>query len=149
MVAVHGGYSKYRRALLRMGVELYELKPTEDGERASLIGSRGAALHTKAVAVDGALAFVGSFNIDPRSAALNTEMGAFVRHAGLARDVADEHARLTDPSVSWRVVLEAGALHWCDRGPDGPRRAAREPEASWTRRALAWLVRRLPVEEQL
>jgi putative cardiolipin synthase len=149
VVAVHGGYAKYRRAMLRMGIELHELKPaTEDGH-ASLLGSRGAALHTKAVAVDGAVAFVGSFNLDPRSAALNTEMGAFVRDDGLARQVAQEHARLTDPSVSWRVVLEGDEMRWCDVGADGPRCVAQEPPASWTRRILAWLVRRLPVEEQL
>ena len=149
VVAVHGGYAKYRRAMLRMGIDLYELKPGTEDERASLLGSRGAALHTKAVAVDGAIAFVGSFNLDPRSAALNTEMGAFIRDPDLARKVADEHARLTDPSVSWRVVLEAGVMRWCDASAAGPRCVSREPPASWTRRILAWLVRRLPVEEQL
>lgn len=150
VVAVHGGYAKYRRAMLRMGIDLYELKPGLEDERASLLGSRGAALHTKAVAVDGAIAFVGSFNLDPRSAALNTEMGAFIRDPHLACAVAHEHARLTDPSVSWRVVLDNEVMRWCDTGPDGgPRRIAQEPPASWTRRILAWVVRRLPVEEQL
>ncbi|BDG74584.1 phospholipase D family protein [Roseomonas fluvialis] len=149
VVAVHGGYAKYRRAMLRMGIDLHELKPDADGGPASLLGSRGAALHTKAVAIDGALAFVGSFNLDPRSAALNTEMGAFVRHPALAQAVADEYARLTDPSVSWRVVLQDGRLNWCDRAADGARCTDQEPRASWIRRVMASLIRRLPVEEQL
>jgi putative cardiolipin synthase len=149
VVAVHGGYAKYRPAMLRLGIELYELKPEPGGEPASLMGSRGAALHTKAMAVDGTLAFVGSFNLDPRSAALNTEMGAFVRHAALAQAVAAEHARLTDPSVSWRVVLDGARLRWCGGTAATARDAGREPGASWIRRATAWLVRRLPVEEQL
>ncbi len=149
VVAVHGGYAKYRRAMLRLGIALHELKPESGEEPASLLGSRGAALHTKAVAIDGTLAFVGSFNLDPRSAALNTEMGAFVRQGALARAVAAEHERLTHSSVSWRVVLDGRHLCWCDGPAASPRCVGREPAASWIRRATAWLVRHLPVEEQL
>lgn len=145
VVAVHGGYAKYRRPLLEAGVELFELKPRFPAEHASLIGSRGAALHTKAFVVDGALAFVGSFNLDPRSAALNTEMGAYVRHPAVAAQVADEHARLAAPALSWQVAWDGGALGW----RDGARMLRREPMAGRWRRALAWLVQRLPVEEQL
>ncbi|MBB3896934.1 phospholipase D family protein [Roseococcus suduntuyensis] len=146
VVAVHGGYAKYRRALLDAGVTLFELKPTPTEERASLLGSRGASLHTKAFVVDGVLAFVGSFNLDPRSAALNTEMGAFVRHRGVASEVAAEHARLAQSSRSWQVVWEGGRLGW--RENDG-RLWRREPMAGFWRRATAAVVRRLPVEEQL
>lgn len=146
VVAVHGGYARYRRALLDAGITLFELKPTQTEERTSLLGSRGAALHTKAFVVDGVLAFVGSFNLDPRSAALNTEMGAFVRHRRVAGEVAAEHSRLADPSRSWQVVWEAGRLAW--REGDGTL-LRREPLAGWWRRTLAGLVRRLPVEEQL
>ncbi len=147
VVAVHGGYAKYRRPLLEAGVELFELKARSTSEPASLIGSRGAALHTKAFVVDGSLAFVGSFNLDPRSAALNTEMGAFVRHVAVAEEVAAEHVRLADPALSWKVVLEQGALAWQD-GME-PKNRQREPMASTWRRLLAWVVQRLPVEEQL
>ncbi|MBS7791324.1 phospholipase D family protein [Roseococcus sp. SDR] len=145
VVAVHGGYAKYRRALLSLGVTLFELKPEWRETNPSLMGSRGAALHTKAFAVDGRLGFVGSFNLDPRSAALNTEMGCFVRDARIAAGIAAEHARLADPAMSWQVALEAGELVW----RDGPALAPREPGAGLWRRLLAGAVRRLPVEEQL
>ncbi|HEY8614048.1 MAG TPA: phospholipase D family protein, partial [Roseomonas sp.] len=69
VVAVHGGYARYRERLLEAGVELYELKPTGE-EPASVFGSRGASLHTKALVIDGERGFVGSFNLDPRSVAL-------------------------------------------------------------------------------
>lgn len=149
VVAVHGGYAKYRRQLLRAGVELFELKPRSPAEHASLLGSRGAALHTKAFTVDGALAFIGSFNLDPRSAALNTEMGAFVRHKEVASGVAAEHARLADPALSWQVVLEHDGLAWRGAHAAGQRTLHQEPAATPWRRALAWLVQRLPLEEQL
>ena len=150
VVAVHGGYMHYRRPLLRAGCALYELKPGPSEEGASLLGSRGgAALHTKALVVDGLRAFVGSFNLDPRSAALNTEMGAFVQNPAVAREVAEEQQRLMDPAISWRLELQDGRLAWCDEVEGAPRRLHTEPGASWRRWAIATLARVLPVEEQL
>lgn len=150
VVAVHGGYMKYRRPLLRAGVVLHELKPRPSEEAPSLLGSRGgAALHTKALVVDRLRAFVGSFNLDPRSAALNTEMGAFVQNPAVARAVAEEQARLTDPAVSWRLALRGGRVVWLDMTGGQERVLHREPGASWRRTAVAWLARVLPVEEQL
>jgi putative cardiolipin synthase len=150
VVAVHGGYMRYRRALLAAGVAIHELKPGPDDERASLFGSRGgAALHTKALVVDGLLAFVGSFNLDPRSAALNTEMGAFVRNPAVAKQVAEEQERLMDPALSWRLELHKGRVAWRDLSRGAPRLRHAEPEASWRRTLVAWAARVLPVEEQL
>jgi putative cardiolipin synthase len=150
VVAVHGGYAKYRSPLLRAGVVIHELKPGPTDDPPSLLGSRGgAALHTKALVVDGLAAFVGSFNLDPRSAALNTEMGALVRNPAVAREVAREQARLTDPSVSWRLELRDGRILWLDRAGGRERVWSADPMASWSRRAVAWLARVLPVEEQL
>jgi putative cardiolipin synthase len=149
VVAVHGGYARHRRRLLKAGIELFELRPGgaegRGQEEASLFGSRGASLHTKAFVVDeDGPAFVGSFNLDPRSARLNTEMGAFVRHPALARRLRAEHARLSDPALSWRLTLDArGGLVW--GGEPGPR----EPGATLGRRLLARVVRWLPVESQL
>lgn len=150
VVAVHGGYMRYRRPLLRAGVVMHELKPGPFEEKASMFGSRGgAALHTKALVVDGLRAFVGSFNLDPRSAALNTEMGAFVQNPAVAREVAEEQERLMDPAVSWRLALHEGRMAWLDTADGAPRVQHTEPGASWRRKAVAWLARVLPVEEQL
>jgi putative cardiolipin synthase len=150
VVAVHGGMMRYRRALLRTGIAMYELKPGPFDEKASLFGSRGgAALHTKALVVDGLRAFVGSFNLDPRSAALNTEMGAFVHNPSVAREVAEEQQRLMDPAVSWKVELRRGRVVWRDLSEGQERVLHSEPGASWRRTFVAWLARVLPVEEQL
>lgn len=149
VVAVHGGYARYRCRLLDAGVEIFELKPS-GGEPASMFGSRGASLHTKALAVDDGLVCVGSFNLDPRSAALNTEMGIFADHPALAQALRAEHVRLVDPMRSWRVTLAHGRLAWIDRDADGRRRVlSNEPGASLQRRILAGLIRLLPIEEQL
>ena len=148
VLAVHGGYARHRRRLLRAGVELRELKRGGQ-EGASLLGSGGnASLHTKAFCVDGELAFVGSFNFDPRSAHLNTEMGTFVRHPAVAGRLRDEIARLTDPVRSWAVRLDgAGRLEWSDGGAGKPLRG--EPETTLTRRVLARVLGWLPIEPYL
>lgn len=148
VLAVHGGYARRRRRLLRAGIELRELKRGGQ-EGASLLGSGGnASLHTKAFCVDGELAFVGSFNFDPRSAHLNTEMGAFVRHPDLAQKLREEIARLTDPARSWAVRLgNDGRLAWNDGTPGGPLHG--EPGTTLTRRVLARVLGWLPIEPYL
>lgn len=149
VVAVHGGYARYRRRLLEAGIVLYELKPSGD-ETSSVFGSRGASLHTKAFVVDGRSVCVGSFNLDPRSTALNTEMGVFADHPALALGLQAEHERLATPSRSWRPWLAEGRMVWTDHDAQGqPRRQTSEPSASLPRRLLAALVRLLPIEAQL
>ncbi len=145
VLAVHGGYARYRRRLLRAGVALHELKRGgQEGE--SLFGSSGAAsLHTKALVVDGRVAFVGSFNFDPRSAHLNTEMGAVVDDTRLAARVREEVARLADPAHSWRVELDGLNLRW----RDGAGVHEGEPGAAWHRVALARIAGWLPIEPHL
>ncbi len=148
VLAVHGGYARYRRRLLRAGVTLFELKPGgQQGQ--SLFGSGRASLHTKAFAVDDRLIFVGSFNLDPRSAYLNTEMGAFVQHPALANELGREFKRLTDPARSWRVGLADGRLGWTDRPGDRARTVHHEPDATLSRRIVARVLGWLPIEPQL
>src|SRR5262249_9298076 len=88
----HSGYSKRRRGLARGGVKLFELKPdVEDAEtrRQHKKGSSAARLHAKTFQVDDELIFAGSFNFDPRSALLNTEMGLVIRSPVLAKRLSD------------------------------------------------------------
>ena len=149
VVAVHGGYAHYRRPLLEAGIELFELKRSGD-EPTSIFGSRGASLHTKAFVVDDGPICVGSFNLDPRSARLNTEMAVFAEHPVLAQALRREHARLAAPARSWRVSLESGRLRWTDLDAQGRHRVVwSEPGASLRRRALAALTGLLPIESQL
>ena len=74
--AVHGWYAKYRKDLLKGGVKLYEVKvdPSLKKNR-SWLGSSHTSLHAKTFIIDNHIVFVGSFNFDPRSAYINTEMG--------------------------------------------------------------------------
>jgi putative cardiolipin synthase len=162
VAAVHAGYAKYRRELLRAGIRLYELKPTPAPERAggsasgSVVGSGGsrgyggssdASLHAKAFALDGARIFIGSFNFDPRSVHLNTEMGVVLDNpdfaSRLARQFDDEIPR---KAYEVRLTADGSELEWIERTPQGELRHATEPEAGLWRRILVGFLSLLPVE---
>ncbi|MCE7032959.1 phospholipase D family protein [Lysobacter sp. GX 14042] len=150
VAAVHSGYMRYRVPLLRGGVQLHELRASPAQGNAGLLGSSGASLHTKAFVVDGRFGFVGSFNLDPRSANLNTEMGVLFDDPAIAAAVKAEYDRLVAPEQSYEVVLAAdGGLRWRDATADPPLMLDREPHApAWLRattRVLGWL----PLESQL
>lgn len=150
VAAVHGGYSRYRKPLLEGGIALWELKPervadTGEDSGISLFGSSGGSLHSKAAVIDNRVAFVGSFNLDPRSVSLNCEQGLLVDEPVIAAQVTALFQRMTSPAAAWEVGLENGDLHWID----GDATFHKEPEASFSRRFQAMLARWLPVEALL
>jgi len=113
---VHAGYAKYREELLRSGVHLYELKPSAEEKDKDKRGggSSDASLHAKTVAVDRSRIFVGSFNFDPRSARLNTEMGVVLESAALATRLSAALDRDL-ASAAYEVRLSAdGSLEWIE-----------------------------------
>ncbi|MCW4453674.1 phospholipase D family protein [Flavobacterium sp. MXW15] len=148
--AVHSGYSRYRRPLLEAGVQLYELKAHGRIDSAGLFGSSGASLHTKAFVVDDRRGFVGSFNLDPRSAYLNTEMGVFFDDPDIGLRLRQEYLHLTDPAQSYWVFLDGERrLRWLDREPQPPQLLATEPDTGSGKRLLVWMIGWLPIESQL
>lgn len=146
VAAVHGGYSRHRRRLLKGGVQLWELKPTAGSSvKASMLGSSGASLHTKALVVDSRTLFVGSYNLDPRSTWLNCEQGVLVENPALSRQLEALFAAQTSGARAWRVSLKDGGLHWSD----GQETFIRDPKATIGGRFEAWLARVLRIDAQL
>jgi cardiolipin synthase C len=146
VAAVYGGYSKWRKPLLEGGVKLWELKPTPGSTpKSSLFGSSGASLHTKALAVDGRLVFVGSYNLDPRSTALNSEQGIFVESPVITAQLEELFRTDSSGASAWAVTLQERGLQW----DDGTQTHERAPDASAGRKFQAWIARVLPVSSQL
>jgi len=148
--AVHSGYAGYRGRLLQAGVRLYEIRAQGRPETAGIFGSSGASLHTKAFVVDDARGFVGSFNLDPRSADLNTEMGVLFDDPAIAHSLRDEYLRLAGPALSYWVYRKPdGELRWLDRATQPASLMRHEPDTTRWQRATAHVVGWLPIESQL
>lgn len=149
----HAGYARHRKALLEMGVELYEMRSTAASVRSAFgagstggggpSGSTGASramLHSKLLVVDGHLVAVGSMNLDLRSQLQNTEIALLI--------ASREFGRLATQSIdeglqdgSWRVEIDKdGELVWrasedSERGDEHS-----EPDASWGLRLMLKLI---------
>jgi putative cardiolipin synthase len=143
---VYGGYAKARPDLLAGGVKLWELKPLPGTEtKKSMFGSSGASLHTKALAADSTRAFVGSYNLDPRSTSLNCEQGVFVDEPLIAVQLESIFERESTGERAWSVTLENGKLRWSD----GTTTYDDSPQASAGQKFQAWLAKVLPLDSQL
>jgi putative cardiolipin synthase len=134
-----------------MGVELYEVRPdihVTGAERAGNEGSR-ATLHTKAFVVDDERLFVGSFNFDPRSVNLNTEMGIILDAPELATEVVESIDRAL-PQIAYRLDLdEWNQLRWTTSTDGDVQVWDHEPETSWWMRTKVNLMGLLPIQGQL
>ena len=149
--AVHAGYSRYRRALLEGGVQLYELRPAAGVEQpATAKGtSSGVSLHAKAIVVDAQQVFIGSMNMDQRSKLLNTEMGIIVDCPSLAVAVTNFFDTAIQPNSAYHVTLTAphgGSMRW--QASEGGKLIDyhRDPKATTTRRLEVNLLRFMPIE---
>jgi cardiolipin synthase C len=104
---VHIGYARYRVQLLQMGVELSEVRPKLGQKRARFhpFSSANASLHAKALVIDQKIVFIGSMNMDARSARTNSELGLVIRSPDIARQVT---SLLDDISMdgSYRLRLQ-------------------------------------------
>jgi len=145
-VSVHSGYARRRKALLRAGVELYEIKPeaaTIQAHAAEIGKHSKAGLHAKTFAVDQRSIFVGSFNFDPRSAKLNTEMGLVIDSATLAQRLSSTFDNAS-PALAYRVTLgDDDELHWHD---GSGATLDDEPQSSWGQRMKVRIFSVLPIE---
>ncbi|MFN3474159.1 MAG: phospholipase D family protein [Blastomonas sp.] len=153
VAVVHAGYARYRRQLLRAGVNLWEMKgdaPRHPAPRSGVIGSlprsSRSSLHAKTFTIDGQKLFVGSFNFDPRSMHLNTELGFLMDSPALAQRL---QQLFSEPmrERAYRVQLSsAGKLQWIDERSDGTVIHSHDPGTTLLRRAQVVFWRAMPVE---
>ena len=148
---VHSGYAPARKPLLKMGVELYEVRPEARVSGTRRAGNRSAegSLHTKAFVVDRRRLFLGSFNLDPRSANLNTELGVIIDSPELASGAVDSVDEVL-PRATYMVTLDdKGKLRWMGQTDGEEEVWSKDPETSfWTRFNVSFM-RILPIKGQL
>ncbi len=167
-IAVQAGYSPYRIPLLKEGVELYEFQPLQRDGRRYFAGSNSrSSLHAKTYVIDRHTLVIGSMNLDPRSAFLNTELALFIESPRLADSVASLIQRAMSPDVSYQVRLAtpeedarlhqlgvpASGLVWTGNEHVGSRSVPHtwsfDPEGGLVRNAMTGLFLLLPIDSQL
>ncbi len=151
-VPVHSKYQLYRKPLIEAGVELYEIKPTAGDQLKRRFrqpaGSSTGGLHAKTFAFDRRIGFIGSYNLDPRSNKLNTEMGVLYDCPELARRLPEQTERELTRNA-YRVELDHHRLVWVTHEGDKEVRFHSEPEAGTMKRVKAQVIRWLPIEWML
>ena len=154
---VHAGYAKYRKALLRGGVELYEMnRMLTRKQRKAKKGREGrakASLHAKSFVFDRKELFIGSLNLDPRAMIQNTEVGVVID----IPDIAEEMARTFERTIEWsafRLTLKKkksgrDRIVWHGWENGEPVVYTHEPHTSFWRRFGIGFLSLLPIESQL
>lgn len=119
-IPAFSGYRNQRKRLLKMGLEIYEYRPDPaiQNELMQRLGAATAnerkpvfALHAKTLVVDSAIAYIGTFNLDPRSENLNTEAGVIVHDPAFASAVAAQIIADMQPGNSWNAATDKPDRH--------------------------------------
>lgn len=146
--AVHGWYAKHRKEMLENGIKLYEIKTDPKiKKRHSWLGNSRSSLHAKTFIIDHRKVFVGSFNFDPRSAYLNTELGVIVDSKPFSDIFYADLDRLLEKSA-YRLSLDNNNdIVWTD--DINGKQFDSEPDSGTMLKMGAWLAGALPIEKHL
>ena len=157
VAVVHAFYQKYRHDLLQNGIKLYEFKPyIERNKRTwyevvtgNVIPAKGkntSSLHAKFFDIDG-IVFIGSFNFDPRSANLNSEVGLVVESDVLQKYISRSLDQYL-PQIAYELKLnKQGEIIWLDQHKDGSIvEYKHDPETTKFQRFAMQAVSYLPIE---
>jgi putative cardiolipin synthase len=152
VLAAQAGYAETREELINAGAELYELRPDSNMKRDWSItaGKSRAALHAKALVFDRESVFIGSFNLDPRSTAINTEIGVMIDSPEIARQLGAFMDEGVSPGSAFRVTLDRDDhLAWT-ADTNGTRVTLdSDPGTSFWQRLMIDAIGLLPIEDQL
>ena len=152
VMTVHGSYAGYRPALLSGGVTLGELRadpliPRQDLKLATYLARSASSLHSKVFAIDGERVFIGSFNFDPRSAQLNTEMGLLIESPTFAVAVTRAVDQVMERGAYALRLSPTQSLEWVTQSESGAQIVqTTEPNTTWLDRTLVKIIGVLPVE---
>jgi cardiolipin synthase C len=145
---VYGAYMRQRSDMLDIGVRLLELKALGEAQRKrtlpEFLAGSASSLHAKVISLDRERAFVGSYNLDPRSAWLNCEMGFLIESPSLALWISET---LDNPTFAYEIQPDGdGGVRWIERDENGNQyEYDAEPNVSTFQRTLVWITSYLPI----
>ncbi|WP_276372233.1 phospholipase D family protein [Chryseolinea sp. H1M3-3] len=124
------GYRRERETLLNIGINIYEFKPDAACRFKIMTGALQKkinytpifGLHAKSIVIDHEIAVIGTFNLDPRSANLNTECVAIIYDPKIAKDLFNAMQEDIKPENAWNTTISYN--------PDS--------EAGWLKKTKVW-----------
>jgi putative cardiolipin synthase len=150
---VYWRYARKREAMLKAGVTIYELSPSlvRKTQEFGLFGQSMGRLHAKLATIDRRWLYIGSMNLDGRSAIYNTEIGLIIDSEEVVTDV--RRLRVHDDIRSaYRVRLreDGKGVEWVETSADGRETVhLDEPDDSWVLRLKNWFLAPFVMEEML
>ena len=146
---VFGKWEKYRRKLIRDGIDVYEFMSSAENRRGRLHDrmrkqSSFSVMHSKTIVFDDKISWIGSFNLDPRSAYYNTENVAIFESAEFAEKL--RNMIIDDTKTSWHVTIEDNRTTWMGfrSGDSAPRIHHHDPDTTIFRRAFKTIAKIIP-----
>ena len=147
---VYAKWERYRRKLIESGADVYEFMESAENLRGKMHDrerkqSSFSVLHSKTMVFDDNISWIGSFNLDPRSAYYNTENVAIFE----SREFADKLRSMIikDTETSWHVTLDSnGDPIWTGRrtGDTAPRTYRHAPDTGLFRRIWKCICNLVP-----
>ncbi len=137
-LAAFSGYHKIRKQLLAWGIQLYEFKAYPQIEETLMQRYKDLAkkpifaIHAKSFVVDQQIAYIGTFNLDPRSINLNTEVGVLIKNQLIADKLKSAIEEDLKPENSYNLSFE------------NP-----EKDVSFAKRLKLWFYKLLPIQKLL
>lgn len=152
---VHAGYARYRRQMLKSGIQLFELKPNRTKEQNKALrgqktlfgrfGASSACLHAKVFIMDDSRVLISSFNFDPRSINLNCEMGLLFESSKYARAMKTQIAIIASKNA-YVPILQGNSLRWKSSSSPDAEIFKQEPETTLWQRNTVRLLQLIPIE---
>jgi len=118
-IEAFSGYARDRTDLLNTGAHIYEYKPDAEIRKEIMKNDLQRrmnfqpifGLHAKSMVVDEKIAVVGTFNLDPRSAHLNTECVAVIHSPEISQEMLSVMKLELQPQNAWEITSDFNPDH--------------------------------------
>lgn len=139
---VYSGWDRYRDDLIKNGIKVYEFR--NEGYKVYNRHNSGASLHSKTIVVDDKISWIGSFNLDGRSAIYNTEVIAAFFNVDFAKILRQAMEQDMSEYISWRLYDDNGKTKWKTNRDGKEIIATHSPDTTLLKRFTTFLLKVIP-----
>lgn len=140
--AVYAGWERYRNKFVKNNINVYEFR--KEAYRANFSHNSGASLHSKTIVVDDEISWIGSFNLDGRSAIYNTEIIAVFSNREFAQVMKETMEEEMNEYLSWHLINDNGTVKWTTLREAKRITVKHSPDTNIFTRGLLGILRFIP-----